>query len=295
MFGCTVQNKMLRDGSGGSVVNSIGTMVVTTWNEQSLPAILDFAPTLSNFSAAAGGSARIIMETLSGGSSGSNFYDIMAKLAGPVNIVLSSQFEGQGKAALELGSNGTSAALRVGTSTDAGYINPYYDFRRENNGADPDVGYLKITGNQAGYTGYVFNGPVKTTDDAYASTWDGSLAVPTKNAVYDKIETIGLRVAATTSSTTPTPNMDTTDLYALTALAPGATFAAPTGTLVNGRKLTIRVKDNGTARSLAWNTVYRAVGVTLPTTTTISKTLYVGCIYNSADTKWDVVSVAQEA
>jgi hypothetical protein len=35
--------------------------------------------------------------------------------------------------------------------------------------------------------------------------------------------------------------------------------------------------------------------VTLPTTTVISKTLYLGMIYNSTDTKWDVVAVAQEA
>ena len=29
------------------------------------------------------------------------------------------------------------------------------------------------------------------TDDAYGSGWDGSTAVPTKNAVYDKIESLG--------------------------------------------------------------------------------------------------------
>jgi len=70
---------------------------------------------------------------------------------------------------------------------------------------------------------------------------------------------------------------------------------APTGTPTNGQKLIIRVKDNGTARSLAWNAIYRALGVTLPTTTVLSKTLYLGAIYNSADSKWDVVAVAQQA
>jgi hypothetical protein len=53
--------------------------------------------------------------------------------------------------------------------------------------------------------------------------------------------------------------------------------------------------DNGTARTLAWNAIYRAVGITLPATTVISKTLYLGMIYNSADSKWDVVAVSQEA
>ena len=36
-------------------------------------------------------------------------------------------------------------------------------------------------------------------------------------------------------------------------------------------------------------------GTELPTTTVISKYIYVGCIYNSTDTKWDVVAVANEA
>ena len=57
----------------------------------------------------------------------------------------------------------------------------------------------------------------------------------------------------------------------------------------------IRLKDNATARGLTWNAVFRAVGVTLPTTTVISKVLYVGFIYNAAETKWDCVAVAQEA
>ena len=105
----------------------------------------------------------------------------------------------------------------------------------------------------------------------------------------------GTRTQTDASSATPTPASDTCDIYTLTALAAAAVFAAPTGTPVNGQALMIRIKDNGTARTLGWNSVYRAVGVTLPTTTVISKTLYVGCVYNSADSKWDVVGVCQEA
>ena len=32
--------------------------------------------------------------------------------------------------------------------------------------------------------------PTTVPDDAYASGWDGSVEVPTKNALYDKIETL---------------------------------------------------------------------------------------------------------
>lgn len=48
---------------------------------------------------------------------------------------------------------------------------------------------------------------------------------------------------------------------------------------------------------LCWqaNRIGRAIGVTLPTTTVINKTLYVGFLYNSTDSKWDGVLVRQEA
>lgn len=39
--------------------------------------------------------------------------------------------------------------------------------------------------------GVTFTGDVVVPDEAYGSGWNGSLEVPTKNAVYDKIETLG--------------------------------------------------------------------------------------------------------
>lgn len=108
---------------------------------------------------------------------------------------------------------------------------------------------------------------------------------------------INPRVTNITSSSTITPPSDTADQYSVTALAVPATIAIPSGTPVAGQKLTIRLKDDGTARALTWTTSaggYRVIGSTLPTTTVISKTVYVGCIYNSAESFWDVVAVAQQ-
>ena len=100
------------------------------------------------------------------------------------------------------------------------------------------------------------------------------------------------RVTSTASSGVPTPNVDTTDLYLLTAQAAAATFGAPTGTARDGQKLMIRIKDNATAQTLAWNAAYRASSdLALPTTTIISKTLYLGFVYNAADTKWDLLAL----
>jgi hypothetical protein len=97
---------------------------------------------------------------------------------------------------------------------------------------------------------------------------------------------------------TITPTSGTATQYNITALGAAATFAVPSGTPVDSQKLTIRIKDDGTARGLTWTTSaggYRIIGTTLPTTTVISKTLYVGCIYNTADSFWDVIAVAQQA
>ncbi len=100
------------------------------------------------------------------------------------------------------------------------------------------------------------------------------------------------RIGTITSSATPTPAADDVDMYTVTALAEAATFGAPTGTPVNGQKLIIRILDNATARALGWNAIYRAgTDIALPTTTVLSKTLYCGFIYNSANSKWDLVAV----
>lgn len=100
-------------------------------------------------------------------------------------------------------------------------------------------------------------------------------------------------IQAVTSSATVTPTFDD-DMVKITAQAAALALANPTGIAIPGVGLVIRIKDNGTARAITYGTQYRAVGVTLPNTTVINKTLYLGMIYNSDDTKWDVTAVAQE-
>ena len=96
------------------------------------------------------------------------------------------------------------------------------------------------------------------------------------------------------TATTLTPNIDENEQEVVTDLASALTIAAPTGTPSTGMKLVIRLTDDGTGRALTWNVIYRAIGVTLPTTTTANKILYVGCVYDEAGSKWDVVAVKEE-
>lgn len=116
---------------------------------------------------------------------------------------------------------------------------------------------------------------------------DGSWASPN----------VSLSVQSVASSATVTPTSDN-NIVVITAQAAALTMAIPTGTPVQGQALMIRIKDNGTARAITWTTGtggYRAIGITLPTTTVINKTTYVGLIYNSTDSRWDAIGVATEA
>jgi hypothetical protein len=101
-------------------------------------------------------------------------------------------------------------------------------------------------------------------------------------------------VQEATSSATFTINADQETTGVITAMASATTIASPTGTPVQGQKLTFRFKDDGTGRAITWNAIFRAIGVTLPTTTTANKTIYIGCLYNSTETYWDVVAVKEE-
>ena len=103
------------------------------------------------------------------------------------------------------------------------------------------------------------------------------------------------RVGTAASAATHTIDSDSYDLFTITAQAEAFSLANPSGTPTSGQTLVIRIKDNGTARAITWSgTQWRAVGVTLPATTVVSKTLYIGAIWNSTDSKWDVIASVQE-
>lgn len=131
-----------------------------------------------------------------------------------------------------------------------------------------------------------------------SATWGsitGTLSSQTDlQAALDLKQNRSPNVQSVASSPTVTPTFSN-DAVKITAQAAGLTLANPTGTAIDMAGLVIRIKDNGTARSISYDTQYRAIGVTLPTTTVISKTLYLACIWNSDDTKLDVVAVGQEA
>lgn len=105
------------------------------------------------------------------------------------------------------------------------------------------------------------------------------------------------RATTEASSATPTINTDNTDIHTITALAANITSFTTnlSGTPTEGQKLIIRIIDNGTARTIAWGASFAARGVALPTTTVLSKYLYVGFIWNTVTSTWDCIASSQEA
>jgi len=118
----------------------------------------------------------------------------------------------------------------------------------------------------------------------------GVLTLPTITSTIT-----GYSETPVTSNATWSPTGDARDnYYDVTAQNTAVTtINNPSGTASNHNTLLIRVKDNGTSRALTWNgSQWRAgTNLALPSTTTAGKTMYIKFIYNSADTKWDLVSV----
>ena len=116
-------------------------------------------------------------------------------------------------------------------------------------------------------------------------------------AVADAAAIAAITVNSISSSANITPVVTTDkNFYLVTALAAAANINEPDGSPTQGQVLILRIKDNGTARALTWDTdVYRGIGVDLPETTNISKTLYIGFIYNATDNYYDCVAVQEES
>lgn len=90
------------------------------------------------------------------------------------------------------------------------------------------------------------------------------------------------------------PSITNFDNFAVIGQAQGLQILAPVGTLTDGRTIAIRVKDNGTARALAFDTIYRGSSeAPLPNATVVGKVTYMGFQYNGDDAKWDLLALIQ--
>ena len=114
------------------------------------------------------------------------------------------------------------------------------------------------------------------------------------NPVINADDQTATSIQTVTSAATVTA-LSTNDYVNITAQAEALTLANPSGSPSNFDMIVYRIEDNGTARAITFDTQFRALGTTLPTTTVLGKIMYLVCVYHSVDIKWDVVNVIQQA
>lgn len=186
----------------------------------------------------------------------------------------------------------TASAVDAGGHRLAGWDNSIDKFTYFNIGTNLTYDTATKTLNASGAGSGDVVGPSSSVADQIA-VFNGT----TGKIIKDGGKTIAAlrvpNVQSVASASTVTPTFDN-DAVKITAQAAALTLANPTGTAIDMAGLVIRVKDNGTARTIGYGTQYRAIGVTLPVTTVANKTTYIAAIYNSEDTRWDVVATGTE-
>lgn len=92
---------------------------------------------------------------------------------------------------------------------------------------------------------------VSVADDAYAAGWNGSTVVPTKNAVYDKIETLG--AGYWTDAGVFTYLTTTTDNVGIGTVAPDQRLKVEGGSAANVSAMVRNSDSSGLASVKVWN------------------------------------------
>lgn len=108
-------------------------------------------------------------------------------------------------------------------------------------------------------------------------------------------KTIQSRISLNSFFSGPTfnPDNDNFDMLIATSQFANLTFGPATSPPFNGQKMIFRVTASSTI-TVAFDlgsSGYRAIGVTLPTSLAAGLTMYIGCIWNSTISRWDVVAV----
>ena len=196
---------------------------------------------------------------------------------------------GGGVTSISAGTTGfTPTTASTGAVVLGGILNPTNGGTGVNNGANT----LTLAGNLSTVGAF----PIALT-----VTGSTAITLPTSGTVVTDAATQTLtnkrftpRVISIATATTLTPPADTCDTYDVTALATGAAVGVPSGTPTNSQKILVRIYS-AAAQALTWNAIYQPIGVTLPTTTAVGKWTYIGIVYNSLNTKWDVIAVGQQA
>lgn len=164
--------------------------------------------------------------------------------------------------------------------------------------ANGGTGATSTTGSGANVLG---TSPTLTTPNISSIVNTGTLTLPTSTdtlvgrATTDTLtnKSINPRVVSIADGTSVTINADTTDIatQANTQSAGTLTINAPTGTPFNGQKLIFRLQSTNN-QTFSWNSIFAgSADLALPTVSSgSSKYDYVGFMYNSTASKWQLLA-----
>lgn len=102
-------------------------------------------------------------------------------------------------------------------------------------------------------------------------------------------------VVSITTASSYTLNTDSYNALSITALASTINTISASGTPSNFDSLIIRIKDNGTSQTVAWDaTKFVSQGIVLPTATVAGKTMTIGFLYNSVSSVFGAVAYVHD-
>lgn len=193
----------------------------------------------------------------------------------------------------------TTTTTGAGTLTLAGAATGFQSFAAVGNGNQT---YYTIASNggsewEVGIGTYTSAGTTLSRDVILASSNAGSvvtLSAGTKDVfVTSPASRLQPRVVTVADATSITPNINTSDIVAQTNTQAAGTLTinAPTGSLNNGQKFIIRLQATN-AQTFSWNAIYGgSTDLPLPTTSSSgSKYDYIGFIYNTTASKWQILA-----
>lgn len=279
-----------RDGQGKPTSD-------TNWNGKSLTNVNILSCTTLNVTNgigyASGGTGVTTAPTNGQVLIGNGAGYVLANITGSSGVSVTN---GAGTIALALSGNATASGLQVSASPRI--------LGRSSAGAGGIEEISIGTGLSlaAGVLSYTGGGGAGNANLTFKNDGSGAAANSTYNgggAVAISYNSIGAQPIApnqqlVVSAATVTPTT-ANDIVTITAQAVNLTLANPTGAANDGQGMVIRIRDNGTARTITFGTAYQQLAFALPTTTVSNKWLYLGIIWNNTTSKWDVVSVVQGA
>lgn len=197
-------------------------------------------------------------------------------------------------------SDGGSVALVAGTPTGTGYSGLIYLIGNASVSSDLSVVGNIVTSNVFGDVGafnsVTSNANVYTVNISATGNVSVTGNITGANVVSTRIvtRTGSASISSSAGTSTVDLNCNNYDQFNVTTTDGTVNINAPTGTPYDGQKLTMRLY-NANTYTVNWDATYRPFGVLLPSSPVAAVNIYVGMIYDAADSAWDVVSVATQS